>query len=299
MRPTFGPSPELRIEACSDGAVAYLSLPLTKDVLRRLDSTPSPVTELHALWRSDLGDLGLLERLTGLQRLYVQNYTSRQLDSIASFSNLRTLRVESDSGFTVDLASWPQLEELAVTWGKGLKNLACATNLAELHVWGWKPRDLALLGCVPRLRELELVGGPLQTLSGIEACTHLAALSLAYMTKLTDFSAVRHLPMLELLDINTCRKLNDVSAFGALPNLETLRINNVGAIASLEPLLRARRIKRVSFIESTNILDGNTEIVNTMNLEEYAFQNRAHYNFNYNHLLAKEERDSERRNGVG
>ncbi len=63
----------------------------------------------------------------------------------------------------------------------------------------------------------------------------------------------------------------------SLVKLRTLDLNNDGEIASLKPLDKLIRLERVTFYETTNILDGDLSPIISKNLSRVAFKNRRHY----------------------
>ena len=60
--------------------------------------------------------------------------------------------------------------------------------------------------------------------------------------------------------------------------LGSLGLDNMGDIQSLKPLAQLSQLHRVTFVESTNILDGDlSPLVGLPSLELVSFQNRRHY----------------------
>lgn len=266
-----------------------LSCPLTAALLDELQGSNRPITDVRALWYDSVGDLTQLERLPHLEKLLIINRTLADLTPINRLTRLRALTLESNSIFDVDLRAWPLIEELSVTWHRKFSGLSAAPNLTDFRIWSWKDRDLQRLSEAPQLRSLEIIGGSLRTLSGIEHCKKLEKLSLAYVSKVEDFEALSRLGSLHSLEIWACKRFNQVEPIAHLRSLRTLRLDNTGAIESLAPLRANRRLRTLTFIGSTNILDGNTAILNEMRIEDFGFKNRQHYNYNYDHTVSQAE----------
>lgn len=281
------PTKGFKIEDVGDGRALLLADSFSAHLIKQLDVTISQITELWALWREDPGDLSLLSCFAALERLHIINRTNARLDKIEALKDLKVLTIESNQAVSLNVNSWPLLEELAARWDGPILNLERAAKLKRLRIFSWRGHDLYSLDLPPHLLRLELYGGPLHTLSGIERCAFLEELSLIDLRKLADFSTIGTLKSLRLVRIDTCRKLESLDPIASLPNLEVLHIDNVGEIHSLEPLRANRKLRKLYFIESTNIKDGNTAIVNEMAIRDFGFQNRKHYNYNYNHLLPK------------
>lgn len=272
-----------------DGNAILLGDALTMNIVEAVASH-NPIVEMWVLWKRAVGNIALLRRFHDLQRLHIINRTSAKLSEISELKGLRVLTVESDSSFDVDLSFWPDLEELLFFWKGSFCNLDQARKLGTLRVWSWKKSDLHYLGLAPQLCNLELVGGSLRTLDGIGSCHHLEKLALSHAAKLEDFESIKSLKSLRILNIDTCRRLNNINFLLTLPRLESLYLDNVGAIESLAPLSTVRTLRKLFFRGSTNILDGDTDIVNRLSLVDFGFQNRRHYNYCYDHSKPRIER---------
>jgi Leucine-rich repeat (LRR) protein len=224
----------------------------------------------------------------------VINRTSSVITGVNCLSNLVSLDIESNSAFDIDLEHWPKLQSLRFNWSGTLTHASAATELSVLTVDGWKKRDLEILEAWPNLKVLHVSGGSLHTLLGIEQCPLLHSVTLSNLRSLDKFDAIAKLVDLSYLDIDTCKRLERVDMFASLPSLQTLRLDNVGSIPTLNSLRESRSLEELFFIESTNIEDGITSIVNDMRLSDFGFQNRKHYDFNYNHVRGAKDFISQR-----
>jgi hypothetical protein len=281
------PSSGYRVRPVVDGNAVLLGDPLTSRLIDAL-TRHEPVVELWALWTRDVGSVALLRSLPHLQQLHVINRTKARLSEIADLKGLRVLTVESNTVFDVDLTFWPSLRELAFAWGGMFLNLSKAKTLATLRVWSWKQRNLDYLSEAPQLRDLLLVGGSLRTLKGIELCHDLEKLTLSHIIRLEDFSALQSLGSLRVLKIDACRGLHNVGIIAALPRLQNLYLENLGNVDSLRPLSCSRTLRKLYFRGSTNIVDGDTDIVNRLPLTGVAFRNRKHYNYKWLRAVKRE-----------
>lgn len=287
------PSSGFVVKPVIDGNAVLLGDPLSSKLLQTITDL-GPVVELWAWWRSDAGNTALLRSLPDLQRLHVINRTRDRLSVISELKGLRVLTIESDTTAHIDMAFWPELEELAFTWNGRFCNLDKAARLAILRVWSWKAKNLEMLWGVPQLRALELVQGSLRSLHGIEVCSELETLSLSHLSKLDDFHAIGALKSLRTLTIESCRMLTDLNDLTSLSRLQTLSLTNLRKIATLKPLSSNRNLRKLFFAGSTDIADGDTDIVNRLKLIDFAFQNRKHYNYNYNHRETRAQRNAKR-----
>lgn len=274
------PSSGYLIRPVVGGNAVLLGDPLTSHLVDAL-ARNEPIVEMWALWKHETGNIALLRRFPYLERLHVVNRTWGDVSELRELTSLRILTVESNTTFDVDLSSWPNLSELDFRWQRRFCNLNKAKALATLRVSSWKERDLNYLNEAPQLGDLLLVGGSPRTLKGIEVCRDLERLELSHITKLEDFSALRFLESLRYLRIDACGHFNSVDAIAGLPKLRTLYLDNLGNIDSLSPLLRSGSLRKLYFRGSTNIVDGDSDIVNRLSLSSFAFRNRKHYNFHH------------------
>jgi hypothetical protein len=288
------PSSGFAVKPVIDGNAVLMGDPLSPQLVDTI-TAHGPVVELWAWWRTDPGNTSLLRSLPHLQRLHIINRTQDHLSVISELKGLRVLTIESNTVVHIDMTFWPELEELAFTWNGRFCNLDKAAKLAILRVWSWKKTDVGLLSSAPQLRALELVRGSVRSLRGIEACKELERLSLSHLSRLDDFAAISGLKSLRILNIESCRGLKALDEVAALSRLQALSLNNLGPIASLNPLSSNCNLRKLFFAGSTNIVDGDTNIVNRLPIIDFAFQNRKHYNYNYNHRETRAERNAKRK----
>lgn len=119
-------------------------------------------------------------------------------------------------------------------------------------------------------------------------CSELKDLMLMRFSSLSDFSQLATIQSLRTIKIDTCKKFGTLDHVVDNVGLEELYIDNIGPIPSLHPIARLPSLRVLHFTESTNVLDGDTLIVERLGLE-YSFMNRRHYNFKYSHVTGLEE----------
>ena len=92
-----------------------------------------------------------------------------------------------------------------------------------------------------------------------------------------SLAGIEELANLEELDINTCR-VGSIEEVGFLLGLKRLHLTNDGDIKSLKPLEILNGLEWVTFVQSTNIIDGDlSPLLRQKNLARVSFQNRRHY----------------------
>jgi hypothetical protein len=283
------PRAGFRLQSVSGGFSLELADRLDTALIRALGSRIESIVEIWALWRESVGDIGRLGEFPALRRLNITNRTRENLSGLEALTRLRGLSVDSDVPFTIDLRYWPNVRDLCFLWNGDFENVNQAQELQSLKVFNWKSKTLLPIKGAAQLVGLEILGGSLQTLEGLASSQSLKALTLVRLPKLQDFSELEKLQHVQSLRIDTCKKLRDLDPIAAMVNLESLSIDNVGSVRSLKPLLRLKKLRSLNFTESTNIEDGETSVIKQLGLMNYAFRNRKHYNFAYDHLTGKED----------
>ena len=123
-----------------------------------------------------------------------------------------------------------------------------------------------------------MLNAPVNNLHGLSPLKHLKYLRLANLRRLTSLAGIEGLAALEELNIDTCRAIGSIDEIGSLSRLRKLHLSNAGEIESLKPLEKLSGLEWVTFVESTNIRDGDlSPLVHQKNLSRVSFQNRRHY----------------------
>jgi hypothetical protein len=144
----------------------------------------------------------------------------------------------------VDLSTLdtPALRELSLTGGRyvDLGPLAGLTMLESFSITTKDVRNLAVLGSLPGLRELTLVGGSHPNeLAGFTPGWPIKRLTLADITELKDLTPLIFLTSPELLRIERCEQLRSVDGMHAAwaTSLKSLALRHT-ALADLGPVAR-------------------------------------------------------------
>ena len=152
-------------------------------------------------------------KLNPLTSLYLQNYDITDLSPLAKWGNLSRLWLSGETDYynPLDLTPLVELEdltELRITdydyesrWSV-LPDLTLLTNLKSLWVVGTGIRDLAGLGELKDLAELDLSGNLITDVSTLAELTQLTQLNLGG-NPITDVSALAGLTQLKKLVLST------------------------------------------------------------------------------------------------
>jgi hypothetical protein len=224
-------------------------------------------------------------RLLKPRSLNLISRTGLNVEPVNELGTLEDLSVETNGALKLDFSRLTRLRTCGLVWRGTIENLSVAENLRTLRIVDWPHQDLDNLSPPPILEELAVYGGHLQSLLGIRRFESLRSLSLVKLRALRDIEGLGTLRALEHLRIDTCKRIESIMPISDCANLLSLDLDNVGEVDSLAPVRHLHRLRSLLFREDTNILDGDTNIVNEMRIDKYGFKNRRHYNFNYNHLL--------------
>ena len=209
-------------------------------------------------------DLSLLSSASRLQTLVVNGGSAQNLDVLRSLTELRTLALLADS------IDWDTDEHRELF--QSLNNIRSLT----LNHWPWE--DLTPLSSLASLEHLDLRGGELGSLEGVERLgllTHLSLSDFYSLSSITEINALKHLSYLRLFNLSIsslegleeletlseieleCSDLEDVSVLGSLKGLTSLRLDCGREVAGLGSLASAPQLKRLKLVDIPEFTLGN------------------------------------------
>ena len=227
-------------------------------------------------WHGD--DLKFLAELPQLRSLVIIDFKISSVEPIHFLHELRVLDVMTYCKTELRFSSFPRLEDCGLEWRPRATSLFDCTTLKKLFVNRYKGKNTEPFAKLSKLESLEILNAPIDDLRGLSALAKLRSLRLAGLRCLASLAGVERLTNLEELEIDTCRRIPSIDEIGCLHRLRVLHLSNDGDIESLKPLSKLRRLTSVTFVESTNILDGDlSPLLEQTNLTRVAFRNRRHY----------------------
>lgn len=183
-------------------------------------------------------DLAFLAELPELEHLTLGDVGD--LTPAMSLSRLRSFGALSWEAGRIDATAWPALTRFGVSepprGGGGMESAYAHPNVEVLAVRRYAASDLTPI-TAPRLRELHLTSGRLESLAGLEAhADSLELLSLFRTPRLTDLTSLASLRRLEVLAVDGARQVTTLDQVAAAPALRLLDIGDQRGIESLGPL---------------------------------------------------------------
>lgn len=226
-------------------------------------------------------DLSFLQEVPPLRGLVLNAGAARDLSAVEQLTELEslTLNTVSRPRMTLDFKAFPNLRHLGVYWNPGFDSIFECQRLETLYVFGPPDPDLERFGSLTTLRRLEVSQGRrLTTTRGVERLSELRFLGLYSQSSLSSLTGVGELGNLEHLEIEGCRRIEEIGEVAALRSLTSLMLNNCGDIDTLRPLERLAGLERFLAWESTNVRDGDLEVLLRLpRLREIAMKERRTY----------------------
>ena len=202
----------------------------------------------------------------------------RDITGIQHLTHVRRLHLHWRDKTILDFTRFPRLEACTLTWQPGVKTVLQCRTLSDLNLHNYRGRDLTGLSELDRLEKLELVGGSMTSLQGIEKLKKLRELELHYVTKLGSLRGIRVLSELKLLYVSHCKRIGRIDEVAHLKNLQVLHLWDNGEIASLQPIAGLTKLRQCTLAGETTVMDGDMRpLVRTPPLENTGFPNRRHY----------------------
>jgi Leucine-rich repeat (LRR) protein len=227
-------------------------------------------------WRGE--DLSFLSDFPELLALKIIGKTAHSLSPIHALHNLKALHVLAYCKDEIRFDEFPRLTECGLQWRPKAMSVFDCRGLQNLFVNGFSKPDTALFGKLLNLEALTILGSPTKSLQGLAALTKIRSLRLGELRALESLSGIENLTTLEKLEIDTCRKVRSIEEVGGLLNLHELYLDRLGDVQSLKPIERLVQLRRLTFVDSTSILDGDlSPLLALPHLESVSFQNRRHY----------------------
>jgi hypothetical protein len=260
------------------GTRAILTSEWDSETERSLLKQPIAELELNRGkgWRGK--SLEFLSNFPELLALSIVGRTAEPIEPIHRLHNLRLLRVLAYCKNEIRFHEFPHLIDCGIQWRPKAMSVFDALGLRVLFINGFSGTDTRQFGRLTSLESLAILGSPIRSLEGLAPLHELRSLRLGDLRQLQSLIGIESLIRLEKLEIGTCRKIRVIDEVSSLAKLREFYLDNVGDIQSLKPLAQLSQLHRVTFVESTNILDGDlSPLVGLPNFELVAFQNRRHY----------------------
>lgn len=228
-------------------------------------------------WRGK--DLSFLKELPQLQAFKIIDWGISSVQPIHFLHELRKLEVMTYCKTAIQFSEFPYLEDCGLQWRSKSESIFSRTTLKKLFINRYKKKNIDAFSTLVNLESLGILNAPVENLLGLRPLKRLRYLRLGNLRRLMSLAGIEALMALEELNIDTCRAVGSIDEVGSLPRLRKLHLSNDGEIESLKPLERLTSLEWATFVESTNIRDGDISPLmrHKETLSRVSFQNRRHY----------------------
>lgn len=215
------------------------------------------------------------------EKLSIAPEISEELKLINEFKNLEVLSLPHEYNTQeIFLSNFAKLRKLMVSLKnsnvsfKGISQAVEFISLSDLT----NARLQKIVGIkLPNLKSLILNSGNIESLQNFEDLTSIEYLSLNYLSKLSDISALNSFSKLSELEIDNCKFIDYESIGNEMSSVKRLKLNFCGKVENLEYLLKLfPKLVYLEFYE-TIILSGDLSILLNSSID-YHFNNKKHYN---------------------
>lgn len=237
-----------------------------------------PLTEIIA-GPHGLTDLSFLHRLKHIRRLMLRADRGTDLRPVESLKNLVVLRLYSawEPASVLNLCALPELRACAMDWWPQWSSVLRCGRLQFLRVWNARKVPHWDLKGLSELQELELLRCHGTRTVELAPQTRLASLAIRRCRCFESVSPPACLRGLKYLWLEGQHRL-DIKTIARFKDLVRLWLDAQGKVPSLAFLKPLKKLKRLEFEYSTNILDGDLEFLTSLpNLERVNYHERRHY----------------------
>lgn len=269
----------MKIEDGEYGRRAVITSAWSPEITRYLLANSVVELELNdgKGWRGS--DLSFLKELPQLRAFTIIDYFGMPSEEPIHFLHeLRKLEVMTYSKTSIRFSEFPQLEDCSLEWRARCESLFSCAALKRLFLNRYKKKNVDAFSNLPSLERLGILNAPIENLVGLRNLKCLRYLRLGGLRCLTSLTGIEGLKALEELDVDTCRRIRSIREVSSLLLLRKLHLSNCGEIESLKPLESLKGLEWVTFVESTNIVDGDiSPLLLQGSLSRVSYQNRRHY----------------------
>lgn len=173
-------------------------------------------------------------------------------------------------------------------------------HLEELRLSQYKPASYTLseLKALSKLSVLELTGGSIRSLMGLDQFIHLRHLSLSLIKTLRTLSLTKEENQnVSEVWIEGCNNIEDLSDLHQLSEVRKLVLTQVGQVPSIQFITKMKQLTYFAFLES-EIVDGDLTPclgVNDVQFDEKAWYSHSNASFRKANGHVKAEKQRARR----
>jgi len=155
------------------------------------------------------------------------------------------------------LKIYPSLKEFEIDYSSNLLHVFCQNKIIDLKINNLKSNNLNLLSEFKKLKRLQLIGGRLDALEGLEELQSLETLMVDGIKKLVSVDAILRSPTLANISFHNFRTITDWELLAQMKQLENLSFDTIDSIGFIE------KLPNLEFIFCKKVLDGDLSPVSS------------------------------------
>lgn len=266
------------IEAGVHGSLLVMHGPWSTAALQNIRDAGIKEVELNYAKGWSGHDYSFLRELPDLAAVEITDWNTRDIGAVNNLATLRRLKVFTYCRTEIRFSQLPLLEECSLEWRPKASSLFEHTRLKKLFINKYPAKTLTAFSKMTDLRSLSLASPKIETLNGIGALSELSFLGVYVARRLGTLNGIEALTNLVQLEVNDCPRIRNISPLGGLHLLREVHLCNDGDIETLGPLRRLEKLEVLLFYESTNVLDGDLSVLQSLaKLQHVVFMGRPHY----------------------
>ena len=224
-------------------------------------------------------NVDFIRKFPQLRGLEINGPNIKDVSAILEHRKLEVLSLFCDPRISLDFSRLTNLRVCKIDWTPGVKNLFELYSLEYLNIDRFPGRDFSELGKLTNITNLYVPSsGKLESTRGIQKMKLLKVLHISYCRSLSSLDGLESIVELEKLYFRCCKKLFDFGAIKSKKILRSINIDNCGEINTLRGLATCASLEYVSFVEDTNVIDGDIGVLLCLPvLQDVRCRNRPHY----------------------
>jgi Leucine-rich repeat (LRR) protein len=224
-------------------------------------------------------DVGFLSEFPTLLQFTICVHSTNPITNfelIYALKSLESLNCNTYWDSKIDFTRFKKLQRIYFYWNPNESLFECK-SLKEIVIEQFAKPDPSEFSKLKMLEDLALYSPKLISLRGIPSSVKKLSLFLARsLREIEDLTALKKLN--ELTFDGGCKKIEEISPIGNLLNLEKLTLDDIGHVRSFVPLSKLNKLRKLHFIGTTNVIDGDLSLLLKLPLlTDVIFQNRKHY----------------------
>lgn len=268
--------PKPKVERLPDGStcVRLVSSALRKS-LALVKSSGVDRVAINSLWGFACdAPLDFLLDCPDIRGVEIVDPGHRDVSVVNKLTWLRYLRL-AEGVPRLDLSGFGHLQELNCRWHRSIRMPLVRSRLKAIAFSAYCPesRTFEELASYKNLQTIDLTGGNLLSLEGVQCLPRLKTLILSNCNRLSDLSALARSAVQEVR-LTTCRKVANYACLRRNRSIRSLRLSSVLPLADVAFVSGMSALKEFRLVDS-KIIDGN--LAPLLRLKKVSFEDKRHY----------------------